>query len=159
MLYVLGFSDHQIEQYLDHCFVDSSKELKDGLKHRFLVQLNSNPALKSLSYIPVILSILVYVFTEHGAKLPSILTELYQQYVLLKLSLYNQRISNDTGRLAEINHLPVYISENLNKLGELAYVGLKTKNYILSKMKCRNYISPFQWIMMKWDYCKLIITC
>ena len=89
------------------------------------------------------------MFTEHGAKLPSILTELYQQYVLLKLSLYNQRISNDTGRLAEINHLPVYISESLNKLGVLAYVGLKTKNYILSKMKCRNY--TYQSIPMDYD--------
>ena len=124
---ILGFSDDQIEQYLDCCFVDSSNELKDGLKHRFLVQLNSNPALKSLAYVPVNLSILVYVFTEHGAKLPSTLTELYQQYVLLKLSLYNQRISNDTGRLAEIDSLPVYISESLNKLGEIAYIGLKSQ--------------------------------
>ena len=124
---ILGFSDDQIEQYLDCCFVDSSNELKDGLKHRFLVQLNSNPALKSLAYFPVNLSILVYVFTEHGAKLPSTLTELYQQYVLLKLSLYNQRISNDTGRLTEIDRLPVYISESLNKLGEIAYIGLKNQ--------------------------------
>ena len=124
---ILGFSDDQIEQYLDHRFVDSSNKLKDGLKNRFLVQLKSNPALKSLAYVPVNLSILVYVFTEHGAKLPSTLTELYQQYVLLKLSLYNQRISNDTGRLAEIDHLPVYISESLNKLNELAYDGLKNQ--------------------------------
>ena len=124
---ILGFSDDQIEQYLDCCFVDSSNELKNSLKHRFLEQLNSNPALKSLAYVPVNLSILVYVFTEHGAKLPSTLTELYQQYVLLKLSLYNQRISNETGRLAEIDRLPVYISESLNKLGEIAYIGLKNQ--------------------------------
>ena len=124
---ILGFSDKQIEQYLDHCFVDSSNELKDGLKHRFLVQLNSNPALQSLTYVPVNLSILVYVFTQCGAKLPSTLTELYQQYVLLKLSLYNQRISNDTVRFVELDCLPVYISESLNKLGELAYVGLKNQ--------------------------------
>ena len=124
---ILGFSDKQIEQYLDHCFVDSNNELKDGLKHRFLIQLNSNSALQSLAYVPVNLSILVYVFTQHGAKLPSTLTELYQQYVLLKLSLYNQRISNDTVRFAELDCLPIYISESLNKLGELAYVGLKNQ--------------------------------
>ena len=122
---ILGFSDKQIKQYLDNCFVDSNNELKDGLKHRFLVQLNSNPALQSLAYVPVNLSILVYVFTQHGAKLLSTLTELYQQYVLLKLSLYNQRVSNDTVRFVELDCLPVYISESLNKLGKLAYVGLK----------------------------------
>ena len=122
---ILGFSDKQIEQYLDHCFVDSSNELKVGLKHRFLVQLNSNPALQSLAYVPVNLSILVYVFTQHGAKLPSTLTELYQQYVLLKLSLYNQRISNDTARYTKLDCLPPYIIESLNTLVGLAYDGLK----------------------------------
>ena len=124
---ILGFSDDQIEQYLDHCFADSSNELKGGLKHRFLCQLNSNSTLKSLAYVPVNLSILVHVFTQCGAELPSTLTELYHQYVLLKLSLYNQRISNDGVRFTELDCLPVYISESLNKLGELAYCGLKNQ--------------------------------
>ena len=124
---ILGFSDDQIEQYLDHCFVESNNKLKDGLKNKFLIQLNSNPALQSLAYVPVNLSILVYVFTQHGGKLPCTLTELYQQYVLLKLSLYNQRISNDTVTFTELDYLPVYISESLNKLFELAYVGLKNQ--------------------------------
>ena len=122
---ILGFSDDQIEQYLDHCFADSSNELKDGLKYKFLLQLKSNPALNSLAYVPVNLSILVHVFTQCGTKLPSTLTELYKQYVLLKLSLYNQRISGDTVTFTELDDLPVYISESLNILCELAYSGLK----------------------------------
>ena len=60
-----------------------------------MTQLNSNLMLKSLSYIPVNLSILVYVFTQYESKLPDTLTELYQHYVLLKLSLYNQRQSDE----------------------------------------------------------------
>ena len=60
------------------------------------------------------------MFTQNGAKLPSTLTELYQNYMLLKLSLYNQRISNDTVIFVELDCLPVYISESLNKLCELA---------------------------------------
>ena len=43
---ILGFSDDQIEQYLDHCFADSSNELKGGLKHRFLCQLNFQLAIR-----------------------------------------------------------------------------------------------------------------
>ena len=124
---ILGFSEDQIEQYLDRCFADSSNELKDSLKYKFLLQLKSNSALMSLAYVPVNLSILVHVFTQCGTKLPSTFTELYKQYMLLKLSLYNQRISDDTVAFTELDCLPVYISESLNILCELAYSGLKTQ--------------------------------
>ena len=122
---ILGFSEDQIEQYLDCCFADSGNELKDNLKYRFLLQLNSNPTLKCLAYVPVNLSILVHVFRQYGGKLPSTLTELYQQYVLLKLTLYNHRISDNKVRFIKFDNLPVYILESLNKLCELAYGGLK----------------------------------
>ena len=122
---ILGFSEDQIEQYLDHCFADSNNELKDSLKYRFLLQLNSNPTLKSLAYVPVNLSILVHVFRQYGGKLPNTLTELYQQYALLKLTLHNHRISDNKVRFTKFDHLPVYILEGLNKICKLAYDGLK----------------------------------
>ena len=50
---ILGFSEDQIEQYVDQCFVNSSHGLKDTTKYRFMAQLNSNPLLKSLAYVPV----------------------------------------------------------------------------------------------------------
>ena len=121
---ILGFSEDQIEQYIDQCFLDSKHGPKDTLKHKFLAQLNSNPMLKSLAYVPVNLSILVYVFTQYESELPDTLTELYQQYVLLKLSLYNQRQSDEYVRFATLDRLPDYISENLNKLCELAHGGI-----------------------------------
>ena len=124
---ILGFSEDQIEQYVDQCFVDSSHGPKDTTKYRFMAQLNSNPMLKSLAYVPVNLSILVYVFKQYESKLPSTLTELYQQYVLLKLSLYNQRQSDEDVRYAKLDCLPDYISERLNKLCELAYGGIQNQ--------------------------------
>ena len=124
---ILGFSEDQMEQYVDQCFVDSSHGPKDTTKYRFMAQLNSNPMLKSLAYVPVNLSILVYVFKQYESKLPSTLTELYQQYVLLKLSLYNQRQSDEDVRYTKLDCLPNYISEGLNKLCELAYGGIKNQ--------------------------------
>ena len=122
---ILGFSEDQIEQYVDQCFVDSSHGTKDASKCRFMAQLNSNAMLKSLAYVPVNLSILIYVFKQY--KLPSTLTELYQQYVLLKLSLYNQRQSDEVVRYTKLDCLPNYISEGLNKLCKLAYGGIKNQ--------------------------------
>ena len=130
---VLGFTEDQIEQYLEYCFTDSNKELKDSMKCRFLLQLNANPKLKSLAYIPVNLSILVHVFKQYEGRLPSTLTELYKRYVLLKLILFNQRIASNKVIFTELDCLPVYISESLNKLCELAYDGLKIQKLFFTQ--------------------------
>ena len=148
---ILGFSEDQIEQYLDHCFTDSSNELKDSLKYRFLLQLNSNPLLKSLAYVPVNLSILVYVFKQHGAKLTSTLTKLYQQYVLLKLSLYNRRVSNDNVVLADLNILPDHVLEGLNELSKLSYCGIIDKKLHYTQHEVERYCNLHQSIRLDYD--------
>ena len=148
---ILGFSKDQIEQYLDHCFTDSSNELKGSLKCRFLLQLNSNPLLKSLAYVPVNLSILVHVFKQHGAKLPSTLTELYQQYVLLKLSLNNQRVSNDSTMLTDLNNLPDRVIESLNDLGELSYCGIRDKKLHYTQHEVEKYCKLHPSVPLEYD--------
>ena len=130
---ILGFSDDQIEQYIDQCFLDSSHGPKNTLKHKFMTQLNSNLMLKSLAYVPVNLSILVYVFTQYESQLPDTLTELYQQYVLLKLSLYNQRQADEYTRFATLDCLPNYITESFNKLCKLAHGGINNQKLYFSQ--------------------------
>ena len=130
---ILGFSEDQIEQYVDQCFVDSSHGPKDTSKSGFMVQLQSNPVLKSLAYVPVNLSILVHVFEKYKL-LPSTLTKLYQQYVLLKLRLHNQRkTGKDNKSITDLNSLPDNISESLKKLCELAYDGIKKQKLDLTE--------------------------
>ena len=119
---------------MDHYFAESS----DELKHNFLLQLKSSPILKSLAYVPVNLSILVHVFTQCGTKFPSTFTELYKQYVLLKISLYDSRISNNSVVYTELDCLPVYISESLNKLCELAYYGVKVQKLHFTQGEIQN---------------------
>ena len=148
---ILGFSEDQIKQFLDHCFTGSSNELKDSLKSSFWLQLNSNPLLKSLAYVPVNLSILVHVFKQYGAKLPSTLTELYQQYVLLKLSLYNQRVSNDSTMLTDLNNLPDHIIESLNDLGELSYCGIRDKKLHYTQHEVEKYCKLHRSVPLDYD--------
>ena len=156
---ILGFSDDQIEQYIDQCFLDSSHGPKNTLKHKFMTQLNSNLMLKSLAYVPVNLSILVYVFTQYEFELPDILTELYQQYVLLKLSLYNQRQSDEYIRFTTLDYLPDYITESFNKLCELAHAGINNQKLYFSQNNIEKFYQPVPLDLMEWDYCKLTITC
>ena len=135
---ILGFSEDQIKQYLTHCFPDPSEGVKSKLKQRFLVQLNSYSALKSLACIPVNLSILVHVFKQCGQKLPNSLTELYKKYVLLKLNHHNQRISNERS-FDELESAPPYISESLYILGELSFYELQRDNLIFTEEKINEH--------------------
>ena len=126
---ILGFSNDQIEQYLDCCFPMPSNERVNKLKRQFLDQLSFHLALKSLACIPVNLSILVSVFQQCGGRLPSSLTELYEQYLLLKLGRHYQRTHSSDIRIQfpklDMKILPKVIGEKLDKLGKLAYHKLK----------------------------------
>ena len=139
---ILGFSEDQIEQYVDQCFVDLSHGPKDTSKYKFMAQLNSNPLLKSLAYVPVNLSILVYVFKQYESQLPSTLTELYQHYVLLKLSLYHQRKSDENVRFTKLDCFPNYISEGFNKSCELAYGGIKNQKLYFTQEDIQQLYHP-----------------
>ena len=139
---ILGFSEDQIEQYVDQCFIDSNHGPKDTTKYKFMAQLDTNPLLKSLAYVPVNLSILVYVFKQYESKLPSTLTELYQHYVLLKLSLYHQRQSDEDVRFTKFDCLPDYISGDLNKLCELAYGGIKNQKLYFNQEDVQQLYQP-----------------
>ena len=145
---ILGFSEDQIEQYIDQCFLDSNHGPKNTLKQKFMAQLNSNQMLKSLAYVPVNLSILVYVFTQYESELPDTLTELYQQYVLLKLSLYNQRQSDEYIRFSTLDCLPDYITESLNKLCELAYGGITNQKLYFTQ---RDIEKLYQSVPLEFD--------
>jgi len=128
---ILGFSEDQIKQYLQHC-------LEGSLRKRFLAELDDHVALKSLACIPVNLSILVHVFKQCGKKLPISWTELYQQYFLLKLSHYNSR--EDAKKIFDnLDELPHHIKDNLIVLSEIAFYELGYENFTIHERQMHQY--------------------
>jgi len=123
---ILGFSEDQIKQYLQHC-------LEGSLKRRFLAELDNHVALKSLACIPVNLSILVHVFKQCGKKLPVSWTELYQQYILLKLSHYNLRMDDAKKLFENLDELPHYIKDNLKALSKVAFHELRNDKFTFNE--------------------------
>ena len=129
---ILGFSEDQIKLYLTNC-------LESKLRDRFLTELNSHLALKSLACTPVNLSILVHVFKQCGERLPSSLTELYQQYLLLKLSHYGLRMENTNKIFKKPEALPHYINDPLEHLSNMAFHELIEENFTINEDKIRMY--------------------
>ena len=129
---ILGFSEDQVKLYLTNC-------LEGKLRDRFLTELDSHLALKSLACTPVNLSILVHVFKQCGERLPSSLTELYQQYLLFKLSHYNLRMENTKKIFEQLEALPDYINGQLKHLSNIAFQELIEENFTIDEDRIRHY--------------------
>ena len=129
---ILGFSEDQIKQYLQHC-------LEGSLMKKFLTELEDHVALKSLACIPINLSILVHVFKLCGKRLPTSWTELYQQYFLLKLSHYNLRMDDAKKIFVNLDELPHYIKDNLKVLSEVAFYELRRENFTINEDQMQQY--------------------
>jgi len=130
---ILGFSEDQIKQYLQQCLRSCDSY------NKFLNELDSHGALKSLACIPVNLSILVHVFKKYGGKLPSSWTELYQKYFLLKLSHYNSKIEGTDETFEKLESLLPYIKEPLIELSKVALYELLDDKFSFTERKILQY--------------------
>ena len=120
---VLGFSDESKIQYI-------KQELKE---HPYEVNklqsyLNTHPSIQSICYMPMMMTILVYVFKEKGY-LPTNSTELYEKYVALTIS--HQSKSDDL--CVSIQTLPTECKSFLFHLSKFAFLTLQSKQKVFSK--------------------------
>ena len=108
---VLGFSQDQIKEYAKHFFTDQGLP---QLLNSFISKIDSVPQIKGLCSIPVVLSIICQVFL-YEKNLPPTLTQIYNDYLCVKLLKY----SEDLSALDSILDLPM--EHDIYKLGETAY--------------------------------------
>ena len=78
---VMGFGRNEVKEFINKSFPNDEHSVSKLLK-----QLNDYPHLKSLSYVPLNLLMLVDIFRCHQNKeLPSTLTELYKLFIVMML--------------------------------------------------------------------------
>ena len=78
---VIGFGENEVKQFIDKSFPNDEHSVSKLLK-----QLNDYPHLKSLSYVPLNLLMLVNIFQcQQNNELPSTLTELYKLFIVMIL--------------------------------------------------------------------------
>ena len=131
-----------MKQYLWQCLAGSLRKI-------FLTELDNHPPLKAFACIPINLSILEHLFKQCGKRLPSSWTELYQHYLLLKLSHYSLRMDNAKKKFWNFAEMPHYIKDNLKALSRIAFYELRSENFTFNKDQMQQYFSQ-----ESWDYCK-----
>ena len=78
---VIGFGGNEVKEFINKSFPNDEHSVS-----KFLKQLNDYPHLKSLSYVPLNLLMLVDIFQcQHNKELPSTLTELYKLFIVMIL--------------------------------------------------------------------------
>ena len=78
---VIGFGEIEVKEFISKSFTNNEHSVSKLLK-----QLNDYPHLKSLSYVPLNLLMLVDIFKcQQNKELPSTLTELYKLFIVMIL--------------------------------------------------------------------------
>ena len=86
---VLGFGDKEITEFVQDSF--SLDNIQSGKE--FLQQLEEHPQLYSLCHVPISLAMIIDIFKETKS-LPSTLTELYYQFIIMMLVRESERVKD-----------------------------------------------------------------
>ena len=122
---VIGFSKAEIEEFAKESLSDSM-ELKN-----FLRQLQDRSYLISLCYVPLSLVMIIDIFKDKQSVLPSTLTKLYQEFIVMilrrplyiKRTIYSVAASSNIEAqvLTMLEGIPTEAVKTVCALSELAY--------------------------------------
>ena len=136
---ICGFKEEQVDDYIKNSFekVENGREKAAKL----ISQVQSNPSVKSILYVPINVAIICHLFLL-TLQLPNTLTQLY---TLLCLNLILRHINKQSDGNAEVEYLdslddlPVGTSNQFLKLCLIAYRGRVDGRIIFSSRDIKGY--------------------
>ena len=108
----------------------STIESKDSqLAVQLVNQLKIRTDVKSLCYIPLVCSMVIFVYKKEK-KLPNTLTRLYETFILLTIKRHIKKRHSDIEykRILSLNNLPSLVEQSFQEMCRLAYTSLKNEN-------------------------------
>ena len=124
---VMGFTDESKIQYIEQ----ELRNYPDKIK-KLQFYLDDHESIKSICYMPMMMTILVYVFKEKG-QLPSNSIELYNKFVALTISHYLQRQKKTGDFFVLLQTLPNQCKYILSHLSKFAFLILQTEKKVFGK--------------------------
>ncbi|XP_065901069.1 protein NLRC3-like isoform X2 [Dysidea avara] len=118
---ILGFDESNRIQYIHEALQGSPSKLKKLQKH-----FQQYPNIDAICYIPLIMSIIVFLCMCQPENLPPTASKMYYSFVLHTICHYLKR----TGKIAEderinkMEHLPQPVQQELQQLQKVAFDGL-----------------------------------
>ena len=152
---VIGFGRNEVKEFINKSFPNDKHSASKLLK-----QLNDYPHLKSLSYVPLNLLMLVDIFQcQQNKELPSTLTELYKLFIVMMLQ---REIVKEDKKCSGVSSTAVN-SEDLKKMLPSIPINAIGTVFLLCRL---SYCAFFDWHIdmqdedgfKKWKDPKIIFT-
>ena len=134
---ILGFTEFQIEEYITKYFQDYKNSLQ--IVQNVLSQLKISPHLKHIVFVPVNLSIVLFIFKQNNQQIPQSYTALYETFLLILLNRYQEKNLYDFIRIKSLKYLPDCIFKMLHNLGKMAYYELLCDRMTFTEEIIQNY--------------------
>ena len=124
---ILGFTDEQVKQYIYSYFREADD---NGVAENLIKELEAFPNVLSTCYVAINLAIVCYVYQVDGYKLPSTLTDVYDQFVLhaVTRTFIKDDENHDVSHLDAVDSIRDFkppVNDVLRKLGKLALGGIR----------------------------------
>ena len=118
---VMGFLPDEIKSCIGKTLIEKPKA------ESLIRELESRQDVLSLCYIPLVCSIVIYVYDKNN-KLPDTLTQLYEEFVVQTIRRYFKKTGGNPRLVTSLHELPHDISQTFDKLCHFAYEGLSSVN-------------------------------
>ena len=130
---LMGFTDDSKTQYIKQELMDSPDKIK-----KLLSYLNTHTAIKSICYMPMMMTILVRIFKQKKYVLPSNLTELYDSFIALTMCHHLQKHNISGDVFVTLENFPMEYKAVLTDLSKFAFLTLQNKQKVFSKEDIKN---------------------
>ena len=123
---VIGFSQYEVASVIRQALEDPTSPNKESkLADKLIKDLNVRGDVQSLCYIPLVCSMVILVYRQNEGQLPTTLTQLYENFILLTIRRHVEtRHDTNSQLLFSLESLPVEYSRPLKELSKLAYINL-----------------------------------
>ena len=139
---VVGFEKDEIEKFVKHFFPNDIQ-----IYENFLRQLDEYPQLHGLCHVPMNLVMMLEIYSINKNELPSTLTRLYQQFIVLILQ--RQVAKKKIECKSACSKVPVKVTENAETLSVI-FKGIPKEEIVtvmcLSKLAYRSF---FDWCHLR----------
>ena len=115
----------------------SNKDSQLALK--LIQDLKVRGDVRSLCYVPLVLSMVILVYCKEGGHLPATLTELYENFILQTIRRHVKRQEADPRTLGSLSSLPTQLAKPLQELCQIAYTNLVNAKMAFSSHELQKY--------------------
>ena len=124
---IKGFNEQNKEEYINNELTGDPERIR-----RLQLCLQRYSDINSVCYIPIIMSVLVFIIKRSG-ELPEDQVQLYNHFISFVISRSQQRLENSSAEVLLINKLPQMYHDYLLQLCRFAYEHIRNDSVIFTE--------------------------